>query len=198
MDNLDILNVKCQDCTSPSWTRSTLLNDRAIQLTKAKSLRILRFSIVLWKIYIRGDAFEQWRGQLATFRVDNSFNELLGMDGGPKKFEWKNFQGFSALQILHRIQHDLKNLRIDPEQFRNRILFVSMFKDIDIYKSGNEGTRTPTRKDIRQHVSRSVKWYWAFIGRGSEEKWFEGQNYKPNAERDSVASKTVIESLNHA
>ena len=62
------------------------------------------------------------------------------MDGEPIEFEWKNFPGFTGLEILHRIQYDLKNLRIESEQFRNRILFMSMFNDIDIYKRGNEDT----------------------------------------------------------
>ena len=36
MDNTEIRNVKCLDCETPSWTRSTLLNDQAVQLAKAK------------------------------------------------------------------------------------------------------------------------------------------------------------------
>ena len=41
-DNLEIRNVKCRDCTSPTWTRSTLLSGRAFSL--------LGFSIVLGKV----------------------------------------------------------------------------------------------------------------------------------------------------
>ena len=35
-ENSDIRNVNYMDTTSPSWTRSTLLNDRALKRTKAK------------------------------------------------------------------------------------------------------------------------------------------------------------------
>ena len=88
-------------------------------MDKGKSICLLRFSIVL------GKAIEPWKGQVATFRVENnSFNELLGMDGEPIEFEWKKFTGFTALEILHRIQCDTENSHIEPEQFSDRILFL--------------------------------------------------------------------------
>ena len=36
MDNTEVRNVKCLDCETPLWTRSTLLNDQAVQLARAK------------------------------------------------------------------------------------------------------------------------------------------------------------------
>ena len=114
MDNSETRNVSCLDCLSRSWTRSTLLNDRAVGWTKAKIYVYSDSVLCLGKIHSSGEAIEPWKGQVATFRVENnSCNELLGMDGEPIEFEWKNFPRFTALDILHKIQCDLEISRID-------------------------------------------------------------------------------------
>ena len=103
MDNSETRNVSCLDCLSTSWTRSTLLNARAVKLMKAKVHVYSDSVLCLGKIHDPVEAIEPWKGQVATFRVENnSFNELLGMDGEPIEFEWKLFTGFTALEILQK------------------------------------------------------------------------------------------------
>ena len=96
---------------------------------------------------------------MATFQVD----------GEPIELEWKNFTRFTGLEILCRIQNDLENSHIEPDTNNDRILFMSMFNDIDIYKTGYEDARTSTSNKVRQYASRFVQGHWAlFIGRGCE------------------------------
>ena len=42
----------------------------------------------------------------------------------------KFFTGFPSFSILVKIQDDLETRRIQPEEFTDRIIFMSMFNDI--------------------------------------------------------------------
>ena len=112
------------------------------------------------------------------------------MSGEPIEFEWTNFPGFSALQLLHRIQYDLENSHIEPEQFSDRFLFMSIFTDIDIYSIGYEVACTSTSDKVRQQASNFVKGHWTSLARKRREvvSW---ENYKPDGKWDSIASSMV-------
>ena len=64
-------------------------------------------------------------------KMSASHKELLGIDGVPIEFEWKNLPGFTSLEILQRIQNDLRERNIEPDKFTDRTIFMSMFDDID-------------------------------------------------------------------
>ena len=64
--------------------------------------------------------------------------ELLGINGEAIEFEWNIFPGFTSLQILQEIQDDLQKRNSEPEKFTDRIIFMSMFNDIDWTRKGNE------------------------------------------------------------
>ena len=68
--------------------------------------------------------------------MTGTFRELQGLDGEPIEVEWKIFPGFSALQLLHTIQKDLEGNRIKPDECGDRIIFMSMFNDIELEKKG--------------------------------------------------------------
>ena len=105
---IHIRNVNYMDTTSPSWTRSTLLSDRALKWTRAKVYVYSDSVLCLGKIHDPVEAVEQWKGQVTTFRMENSSSEPSGLHGEPIVFEWKILPGFTALQILHKIQSDLE------------------------------------------------------------------------------------------
>ena len=46
------------------------------------------------------------------------------------ELEWKNFPGFTALQILAEVQNMMTETRCEPEQFQGRIIFMSVYNDI--------------------------------------------------------------------
>ena len=68
-----------------------------------------------------------------------SYKDLLGIDVEPIQLERKILPRFSSLQILKKIQDDLQERNIEPERFTDRIIFMSMFNDIDWTRKGNEG-----------------------------------------------------------
>ena len=46
------------------------------------------------------------------------------------EFEWKIFPGFTTFGFVEQIQEFMKEQRCDPEHFKGRIIFMSMFNDI--------------------------------------------------------------------
>ena len=67
-----------------------------------------------------------------------SYQEVVGVDGEAIEFEWNIFPGFSSLQILQEIQNSLRNRNIQPKEFKDQIIFISMFNDIDWPKGKND------------------------------------------------------------
>ena len=53
------------------------------------------------------------------------------------EFEWRIFPGFTTLDILEEIQNFMKKIQCEPEQFKDRIIFMSMYNDIVCEEQGN-------------------------------------------------------------
>ena len=49
---------------------------------------------------------------------------------GSMEFEWKNFPGFTTLQILAEIQKKMTEIQCEPVQFIGQMIFMSMYNDI--------------------------------------------------------------------
>ena len=62
--------------------------------------------------------------------------DLDRIDGEPMEFEWKNFQGFTTLRILDEIQKMMTASKCELEQFKGRIILMSMYNDIDWTRRG--------------------------------------------------------------
>ena len=127
----DILNVNTIGSASPSWTRSALSHDHVIQWTKATERFYSDSVLCLGKMNESKDANIRWEGQVEEFKMSLPYKEFPGIDGEAIALEWKIFQEFSLLQILQEIQNDLRKGNIEPEKFRDPIIFTSMFNDID-------------------------------------------------------------------
>ena len=59
-----------------------------------------------------------------------SFSELNRIDGLPMEFQWKILLGFTTVGILNQIQQMMGKLQCEPENFTDKIIFMSMFNDI--------------------------------------------------------------------
>ena len=61
---------------------------------------------------------------------DNYFSELNRIDGQPVEFEWKIFPRFTTVGILKKNERMMGEIQCEPENFTNRIIFMSKFNDI--------------------------------------------------------------------
>ena len=52
------------------------------------------------------------------------------IDGMPTEFEWNIFPGIKTLGLLEKLQSLMRDPRCEPVHFKDRIIFMSMYKDI--------------------------------------------------------------------
>ena len=116
---------------------------------------------------------------------------MQGLDGEPIDFEWKIFPGATALDLLHEIQADLQGKHVTPENFGDRIIFMSMFNDIFLEKRRNEVSFAVTSRKIKEYASKFNDGHWAFLGPGEETKWYQGYTTNHGGKWDLRASQMV-------
>ena len=74
------------------------------------------------------------------------------------EFEWKILPGFKTPAFLKEIQNKTGELQCDPADFKDRIIFMSMFNDSEWEARGNEELCENNREK------------WSFLGHGSDKK----------------------------
>ena len=70
--------------------------------------------------------------------------------------------------------------RIRPEEFEDRIIFMSMYNDTGWTTDGNSETCVSNSVEVKACASRLPKGRWSFLGPGTEEKWYGTHTFKPN------------------
>ena len=87
----------------------------------------------------------------------------------------------------------MKEQKCDPEQFKGRIIFMSMFNDIVREEKGNEETCKTNAHEVANYARRFPRDHWSFLGPGSEKKWYGTYSDKFNGIWDKTAEKMMIE-----
>ena len=113
--------------------------------------------------------------------------ELLGIDGKPFEFEWNVLQVQTTMGIFHEVQ---TRMTVRLEEFKDRIIFMSMFNNIDWTRNGyykechsnSEMERDQAKKFSLGHL-------------GEEENWYGTQNYKLEGQWNSIADVMVANLL---
>ena len=101
------------------------------------------------------------------------------------------FPGLAPLEILQKIQSDLLDRNIEPEDFGDRIIFMSIFNDIGRTRKGNEEICLSNSPKVKMYAKRFSQGRWTFFCPGDEKKWYGGCNYKPEGKWNSIASRRV-------
>ena len=136
---------------------------------------------------------------MSTLKMCYTFRELQGLDGDPIDLEWKIFPGAKALDILDKIQADLQGKNITPEKFSDRIIFMSMFNDIELEGKDHEDSCAFASRKIKEYASNFNDGHWAFLGLAEESNWYQGYAADYGGKWDLRASQTVekIENSGH-
>ena len=77
----------------------------------------------------------------------------MGIDGEAIALEWEIVPGFSTFSILQEIQKDLEGKNMQPENFEDQIIFMSMFNDILWNQMIRIASRTLRKSRIRRRNS---------------------------------------------
>ena len=136
------------------------------------------------------EANAKWKDLLDDFRQSNSYRELFGIDREPIELEW-TFQGLTKLEILHKIQDNLDVRKIIPEQFEDRIIFMSIFNDVDRTKRGNSDECFSNSEQVKNCAKRLPRGHWSFLGPGKKEKWHGTHTHKSEGKWNSIAAEMV-------
>ena len=79
-------------------------------------------------------AVERWKEQVEGLRLYSSYQDAVGIDEDAMEFEWnirvENFPRSFVIVHSGRNPTRLGGAEIQPEEFTDRILFMSMFNDI--------------------------------------------------------------------
>ena len=123
-----------------------MANDQAVKWAKAK-VCVYADSVRAGQVKDVAGATERWKGQVEDLKKYSSYQDAVGLDGELTDFAWKKFPGFSSLSLLREIQNDLETKNIKPEDFKDRIIFMSMFNDI-VWKKNDEIVFPPKKSRI--------------------------------------------------
>ena len=81
-------------------------------------------------------------GMVKTHRIlcKAKNRELHDFTGHPVQFDWRMHQGHTTTQILQEIKKMMAEKIGFPSEFQGRIIFMSMFNDIEQWTSQKEST----------------------------------------------------------
>ena len=172
--NSEIENVFLADVASSLWQNLYCSKKQAIKWTKARVYVNSDSVLCLGKQQGPEDAIKRENDQVSTLKMCYIFKELQGLNGDPIGSEWKIFPGAKALDTLHKNQADLQGKNITPEKFSHRIIFMSMFNDIELEVKDDEDSCALTSKKIKAYASTFNDGHLAFLGPGEESQWYQG------------------------
>ena len=99
--------------------------------------------------------------------------------------------GFKLIEILRHVQQDLNARRITPDQFEGRMIFMSMFNDIEWTKKGHSDVCISNARKVSDCAKEFPRGHWSFLGLGDEEEWYGTCNYKPEGKWDQQATQMI-------
>ena len=178
--------------TTP-WMRSTLLHDRAIKLSKAKVQVYSDSVLCLGKIHEHLASTQKWTEQVGWFMDSKDCQELNGIDGEPVEFEWNVSQDTQHWICSIEIRRKMAQNGIKPEEFEDRIIFMSMYNDIDWSQDEENFKKCVSNStEVQACAHRFPKGHWSFLGPETEEKWYGTHTYKPEGQWNRSADMMML------
>ena len=77
------------------------------------------------------------------------------------------FPGITALQIFE-IQKMVTESKCEPEQLKGRIIFMSMYNDVDWRKRRNKENCIANTLRVTEYARIFTRGHWSFLGLGLE------------------------------
>ena len=100
-------------------------------------------------------------------------------------------QDFRHCRFFRKTQTDSRERNIELEKFTDRIIFMSMFNDIDWTRKGHDGICVSNWEKVKGWAKRFSQGHWTFVGPGDEKKWYGTLLYTSEGKWDSTATQMV-------
>ena len=101
------------------------------------------------------------------------------------------FPGVTALVILQKFQNDLQDQNIEADNFEGRIIFMSMFNDIEWTRRGNSEQCISNTERVKNYATKFPEGHCTFLGPGIEKKWYGHQSNPPEGKWHATADQMV-------
>ena len=118
-----------------TWRSTSLPCDKAFEITNAQTYVFADSVLCLGSM--RDEPVEACKNKIKWYLENRYLKDLNRIDGESMEFGWKIFPGFTTLGILEEIQTFMTELQCEPEQFKDRIIFILMYNDIVWEQQGN-------------------------------------------------------------
>ena len=86
----------------------------------------------------------------------------------------------------------MTEIQCEPEQFKHRIIFMSMYNDIVWRERRNTVKCIMNSVTVATYARKFLLGRWAFLGPGSEKKWYGVYSDKPDGEWDKTAEGMML------
>ena len=103
-----------------------------------------------------------------------------------------NFPRIHYIGIFDEIQNMMTESKCEPEQFKRRIIFMSVYNDMDWWNRGNEENCIANALRVTEYARTFTQGHRSFLGPGSEKKWYGTRVNKPDGERDKIAEGMML------
>ena len=134
------------------------------QVVKGKSTSLFRFSFILQKkSRILQMQIEDGKVKWKNFSKTHSYRGILDL----RRTAWVRVEHSPTTHVIHK---DLQEQNIEPEDFENRIIFMSMFNDIDWTRRGSSQQCISNSEQVKNYAKKFTQGHWTFRGPGGEKK----------------------------
>ena len=128
----ELFGISTIDWNTTQWMRTTLLHDRAVKLSSAKEHVYFDSVLRLGKIPEYPQSIETWKQKIEWFTKSREYRELDGINSRrARRFRVEDFPKTHNTAIASFDPMDEEENRIQVEQFKDRIIFRSMYNAID-------------------------------------------------------------------
>ena len=107
------------------------------------------------------------------------------------ELEWKLFPGCTTLGILEEIQKFMNEFKCEPEQFKGRIIFMSMKND-HVWREQVNTEKCEKKVTVVNYARRFPHGHWSYLGLGSEKKWYGTHSDKPDGDWGKTAEQMML------
>ena len=104
----------------------------------------------------------------------------------------KVFPGIITLGLLEKIQSLMRDQQCEPEHFKDRIIFMSMYNDITWRGKGNTERFENNPQTVSEKARKFPRGHSSFLEPGSEKKWYGTYTDKPGGSWDQMAEEMML------
>ena len=117
--------------------------------------------------------------------------KLNGTGRTKTEFVWRIFARFTTIEIMEEIQKFMKSIQCEPEEFEGRIIFMSMFNEIEWRQ--DDAKCILNSIEVARYAHRFPRGHWSFLEPGLEKTWYKTCTEKPNNEWDGSAASMILQ-----